>query len=423
MRIQFRNYRRALQNFSILMFIATASLFIVTYGLFRSKSRIPSAVVFSLTSEQVFKNSNIKNLLTFLREERFQDHFRGDNPLIEVRSIKSILAHKQMITIDAPLFLLIRCVKKSHYGSFLMNVFKSVSLFKDQELLGLKEMKKLIFDLAIFKILNNQCYPEFDLVTTNSSLKKLPFAFECPLKGRRVMAWYSTNSKPMNFRGNQQILGWDVGAVQNGIDSHLVWTNHDVVFLESLGIKNAHAIGPILFQTQIVVEKSTFNYHITYFDVTPLAPSYNWILGTQENFYSEGNALGDFEAIKKLSADLMSDYGNKVKVRIKPKRTYSPRHSQKYIEQILKGSREHQIELLSSNSNLYEVISQSDLVIATPWTSPAVLAREMASDSVFFAIRAADWELPNEHEGIRVINSCSELKAYVDCKILKKLNE
>ena len=423
MRIQFRSYRHALQNFSRFIFIVTVSLFTVIYGFFRSKSRIPSTVVFSLTSEQVFKNSNINNLLSFLREERFQDHFRGNNPLIEVRSIKSLKPHKQMITIDAPLFLLIKCVKKSHYGSFLMNVFKSVSLLKDQELLGLKEMKKLIFDLAVFKILNHRSYPEFDLVTTNSSLKKLPPAFECPLKGRRVMVWYSTNSKPLNFRGNQQILGWDVGVVQKGVDSHLVWTKHDVDFLEKLGIVNVHAIGSVLFQAQIVAERSTFTYYITYFDVTPLAPSNNWIVGNQENFYSERNAMSDFEAIEKLSIDLMGAYGNKVKVRIKPKRTHSPRHSKKYIEQIVKGSLENHYELLSPSANLYEVISQSDLVIATPWTSPAGLAREMALDSVFFAIRASDWELPNEYEGISVINSFSELKRYVDWKILEKFNE
>jgi polysaccharide biosynthesis PFTS motif protein len=392
------------------------------YGLLRIKSRIPSSVVFSLTSEQVFQSSNIKDVLTSLKEKRFQDHFRADNPLIEVRSIKSLLVRNKMITIDAPLFLLIRCVKRRHYGSLLMKVFKSVSLFRNQELLALKGMKKVVLDRAVFKILYQDLYPEFDLVTTNSTLKKLPIAFECPLKGRRVMVWYSTNSKPFNFRANQQSLGWDIGAVKNGLDSHLVWTKYDVTFLKLLGINNVHAIGPILFQTQIVAERSTHNYVITFFDVTPIAPSNNWIVRNQENIYSERDALGDFEAFKKLSADLLNSYINKVKVRIKPKRAYSPLHSKKYIDQIIESCREHQIELLSPNENLYKVISQSDLVIATPWTSPAVLAKEMGLNSVFFAIRSTDWELPTCYEGIRVIKSLSELTAYINLDIQKKFN-
>jgi polysaccharide biosynthesis PFTS motif protein len=98
-------------------------------------------------------------------------------------------------------------------------------------------------------------------------------------------------------------------------------------------------------------------------------------------------------------------------------------HSKKYIEQIIKSSREHQIELLSPNENLYKVVSQSDLVIATPWTSPAVLAKEMALNSVFFAIRSTDWELPNEYEGIRVIKSLSELTVFINLDIRKKFNK
>ena len=422
-RIQLRSYRRALQNVSVLMFLVAASLLVMIYGLFRTKSRIPSSIVFSLTSEQVFQSSNIDDVLNTLKEKRFQDHFRADNPLIEVRSIKSLLERNKMITIDAPLFLLIRCVKRSHYGFLLMNVFSSVSLFRNQEFLGLKNMKRVVLDQAVFKVLHQDFYTEFDLVTTNSSIKKLPIAFECPLKGRRVMVWYSTNSKPINFRANQQGLGWDIGAVKNGLDSHLVWTKYDVNFLKSLGIYNVYAIGPILFQTKIVAERSTNNYIITFFDVTPFAPGNDWIVGTQEDFYSERDALGDFEAFKKLSADLLKSYVNEVKVRIKPKRTYNPVHSKKYIEQIIKSCREHQIELLSPNENLYKVVSQSDLVIATPWTSPAVLAKEMALNSVFFAIRSTDWELPNEYEGIRVIKSLSELTVFINLDIRKKFNK
>ena len=302
-----------------------------------------------------------------------------------------------------------------------MNAFKSVCVFRDGKFLGLKEIKGLVFDLAVYKVLQQHFYADFDLVTTNSSLNKLPFSFKCPLKGRRVMIWYSTNSKPFNFRGKQQILGWDLGAVMKGLDSHLVWTKYDATYLESLGVSNVHAIGPILLQTQILAEKSTHNYVITFFDITPLNPSDDWIVGTQENFYSERDALCDLEAFKELSADLLNTFVDKVKVRIKPKRPYISIHSEKYIEQIIEGSREHKIELLSPHANLYEVISQSDLVIATPWTSPAVLAREMAVNSVFFAIRSTDWELPNEYEDIRVIKSLNGLMAYINLDIQKKL--
>jgi polysaccharide biosynthesis PFTS motif protein len=422
-RIKIRRCCQIFKNFTLSMFIALASLFILTFGLFRSKSRVPSSIVFSLTSEQVFSERGIEDIVTSLKEKRFQDFFGVGNLLIEVRSTKSLLARDKLITFDAPFFLLTRCVKIVHYRSFVMKVFRSVIRPRGQELFGLKEVKRSVFDLAVYEVLHQHRYPEFDLVTTNSSLKKLPIAFQCPIKGRRVMVWYSTNSKPIYFRGNPQSLNWDVGAIIKGIDSHLVWTKYDVVYLESLGIHKAHAIGPILFQTQIVAEKSVRNYVITYFDVTPFAPSYDYIVGTQENFYSEPNALRDLEAIEKLSADLNGVFANKVQVRIKPKRAYSQMHSKEYITKIMEHSRQHQIEILSPYANLYEIISQSDLVIATPWTSPAVLAKEMSVNAVFFALRVADWDLPDEYEGIRVIKSLSEFMAFVNFRVQEKFNK
>ena len=423
MRIKIRRCRRILKNLTLSMFVAIASLFILIFGLCRSKSKVPSSIVFSLTSEQVFTGKGIDNLLTSLREKRFQDFFRTSNLLIEFRSFKSLLVHSKSITFDAPFFLLTRCIRKNHYRFFMMKVFRSVMMIRNQELSGLKEVKRSVFDLAVYEVLYQHLYPEFDLVTTNSSVKKLPLAFECPVRGRRVMVWYSTNSKPMDFRGKQQRLNWDISSVKKGLDFHLVWTKYDVSFLESLGFNNSHAIGPILFQTQSLAERYNDKYVITYFDVTPLAPSNYWIIGTQENYYSEQDALGDLEAIVKLSDELMDTFNNKVKVRIKPKRVYSAMHSKRYITKLIEYSQENRIDLIRSDSNLYEVVSQSDLVIATPWSSPAVLAKEMSLNSIFFAIRAADWYHPYEYEGIRVINSLNELTAYVNLGIQKKFNK
>jgi len=422
-KIKIRHCHRILKNFTISMFVAVVSLFILIFGICRSKSKVPSSIVFSLTSEQVFTGKSVEDLLTSLREKRFQDFFRTSNLLIEVRSIKSLLVHNKSITIDAPFFLLTRCIKKGHYRFFMMKVFRSMIMLRNQELSGLKEVKRSVFDLAVYEVLYQHLYPEFDLVTTQSSIKKLPLAFQCPVRGRRVMVWYSTNSKPMYFRGKQQRLGWDISPVKKGLDFHLVWTEYDVAFLESLGFNNSFALGPIVLQTQSLAERNNDKYVITYFDVTPIAPSNFWIRGTQENYYSEQDALGDLEAIVKLSDDLMDTFDKRVKVRLKPKRAYSSMHSKKYITKLIEYSQEHRITVIRPDSNLYEVVSQSDLVIATPWTSPAVLAKEMSLNSIFFAIRVADWHQPYEYEGIRVINSLNELTTYVNLSIQKKFNK
>lgn len=419
--VHFRSYLISLHNFFKSIVIAIISISILIFGLFSGKAKVPSTIVFSLTREQVLEDKNLHNLLNCLKEERFHNYFRVCNLLIEVRSIKSLLVCDKFITIDAPFYLLTRCVKKSHYSAFFMKVCRSVFVIRGRELLGLKDMKRLVFDSAVYEIFHEYMYPKIDLVTTNSSLHKLPFAFECPVKGRTVMLWYSTNSKPFKFREKLQSLVWDVDPIKAKIDLHLVWTKSDVKFLESLDIHDAYAIGPILFQPQIMAKKNIETYVITFFDIIPFTPGTAQISTTQENFYSEQNALDDLECIEKLNRLLLDAFGERIKVRIKPKRAYSSRHSKNYRSRVREYTLEQQIELLGHNVNLYEVVSESDLVLATPWTSPAVLAKEMSINSAFFTIRGTDWDLPDEYEGISVIKSLSGLWEYVNRDIQEKL--
>ncbi len=409
--------------FSAIVFICAFVL--LTLGIFRKKRAFPNSIIFSLTRSQILKGKSVEDFLTSITESRFQKFFDSKNVLIEVRSFRSIFSLKSKLTFDTPFYLMATCLKRRYYFTLAREFLRAVRDSRVSEGDNLGETKRKLFDLPIYKVIGNQTTVRIDLVTTNSSLILLPSAFRSQLKGKRIMLWYSSNSKPISNNYGSPKLLWNPEYIAQNVDIHLVWTSYDETFLRKLGMSEIYAIGSIIFQPRQFVERSSQDFVITYFDVTPFASSFEWQPTGNSSFYSEENAISNLEKIAELSAYLLALYGNKIIFRLKPKRTYGKFHSQRYVVRVKQLTAQFAINLLDPEANLYAVTSQSDLVIATPWTSPAVLARELDVDSVFFSSSGREWKLPSKYEGIRVCKSLDELKnvtlSHIETKFISRL--
>jgi hypothetical protein len=104
-----------------------------------------------------------------------------------------------------------------------------------------------------------------------------------------------------------------------------------------------------------------------------------------------------------LTATLNDSYPGKFLLRIKPKRKYSKVHSRAYISKIHELSKHENVELLSPRVNLYQVVSESDFILAVPFSSPAVLAKELGVRSAFIATGIVGWEIPKESNKVEVV--------------------
>ena len=78
------------------------------------------------------------------------------------------------------------------------------------------------------------------------------------------------------------------------------------------------------------------------------------------------------------------------------------------------------ITRLSASANLYQTISKSDLVLAIPFTSPALIARELEVNSLFVSIGIDGWDVPASSNGIPVIFEFDELLSYLEKEIQRK---
>jgi hypothetical protein len=96
-------------------------------------------------------------------------------------------------------------------------------------------------------------------------------------------------------------------------------------------------------------------------------------------------------------------------------------HSKRYLAEIRENHRSGKVKLLNPSENLYKVVSESDLIISTPYSSPATLAKELHVNVVYFATNRDNWILPKEYDRIKIFTSASELVIYLEGLITKKL--
>jgi polysaccharide biosynthesis PFTS motif protein len=252
-----------------------------------------------------------------------------------------------------------------------------------------------------------------DLITTQSSLFKVPPAFKVINAPRRIMAWYSTNSKPIYASDDKIRKDFNVSALKDYVTEHWVWNQEEVDFLEYHGLTNVIPIGPVLFQDKKMGQKRSDKFVITYFDVTPLSGG--------DDFYSEKNTILILNTILRLTEALNSKYPGIAEIQVKPKRRYSKLHSKAYISQLMSSSKSQKIRKLSPSTNLFEVVSESDLVLAIPFTSPAILAKELNVKVFFVCIGIEGWDVASTSGGIPVIFQFEDLLHEVERQIQFKL--
>jgi polysaccharide biosynthesis PFTS motif protein len=383
-------------------------------GLFCKRSKTPTSIVYTLTPEQVYFNSSPDQVLRVFKEERFASRANFQEPLIEVRSLNTLLIPHPNFTFDATIHILLKVLARRTYLTLFRSINKEISILDNDSNLKLKSFKEHLLDPIIYAKLFSREANSIDLITTQSSFFKVPSAFKVMTRPKKIMAWYSTNSKPIFASGDIQRKDINVGAFNEFVNEHWVWNKQEVNFLESCGVSNVIAVGPVIFQDKIMDERDPNKFVITYFDVTPYQGS--------GEFYSELNTTLVLTNILRLIDFLEAKYPNLVIVRIKPKRKYSRYHSKDYISAVSTASKQMKIKCLSASSNLYQTISQSDLVLAIPFTSPALLARDLKVNSYFVSTGIDGWDVPTSSAGIPVIFQFEELLNHVEKEIERKFN-
>ena len=96
--------KRALQATNFAAFKAMV-LMLMFIGLFRKRTIEPTAMIFSLSYEQVFQHSSPKGVISFFKEGRFTSKINVSKPIIEVRDFKTIWRNYPEVTYDVAIYI------------------------------------------------------------------------------------------------------------------------------------------------------------------------------------------------------------------------------------------------------------------------------------------------------------------------------
>jgi len=216
--------------------------------------------------------------------------------------------------------------------------------------------------------------------------------------------WYSINSSPIS-KSEVSPKGYLHPNLRDFIDTHFVWNYHQKLELEAQGAKSVLVKGSMVFTPLTVSDlaiRKPLQHRILFFEVAPHKEIYN-------GFYSTRSSMLTLSSLVKLRNLLVEAGISNLQIVVKPKRQYTTSIDAEYVE-LIKGLQDSRlIQLLKPECNLYEEISKADLVLAPPFSSPCVIAKEMQVPSYFYFLADSEWQLPQESHGTKVLRDFSQL--------------
>ena len=346
---------------------------------------------YRISKNKTFGLSNLA-ILYSLSENQTQDcikyfskrNYREKFPIESLRYKKSFIIqskkYSQISSIDSEIILVPNpIIYIIVYKLMHQNIFYSFKKFISV-IQSIKLSEKRLISQIILHSINS--VKELDIFSTISSLKRYPDEFHFPKECRNFstnVIHYSQNSVNINFQDENIVLPENSMIDSSSLgDIHWVWTQSYANYLMKFNNKiEFRAVGSITFKIMELNKISKIKNIVTIFDVAP-----HKIL--------EGKSFYNFELSKNFFNDIInlrhqSNHLKNLHIQVKPKRQLDSKiHIQDYLNLLRNFENNCDINILPWDSNIYDVVFQSELVISIPFTSTAHIADELGIDSIYY---------------------------------------
>jgi len=223
--------------------------------------------------------------------------------------------------------------------------------------------------------------------------------------------FYSTNCEPFKTQNDYPPLpyGWRAMSWPR----YLVWDEYQADFVRRAvgGQANTSVVGPIWFQSSAAEIPRLDNPGVAVFDVTPYRLSRYCILGMDNEFYTPVVA-NPFLADVSNACQL-----NGVSMLWKRKRNIgriAHPHYRRLADQLAENCH---VVLIEPDISAMRVIESSVAVISMPFTSTALIAREMGKPSVYYDSTGLLQRDDRAAHGIPILSGAEELGAWLNAQV------
>lgn len=250
---------------------------------------------------------------------------------------------------------------------------------------------------AVASALTHQGSLQNTIFTTSNYFSQPLWSWAMPKRGHvSHIVWYSQNMYPISYADETKAV-----TIPNlsfiRADIQWVWSEGFRSFLESICPPCVYnVIPPVVWHLPSKrVLKGAELRRIALFDVTPISFASEVRLGLIRNFYNEKNISWFIRDVIEAAQEVGRQRGIKIEVVLKHKRNHHSKiHSSEYISTISKLVDEGAITLVDPATNLYDLIVNSDVVVAAPYSSPVYLGLQAGKVSFWYdPTETIDWKL------------------------------
>lgn len=343
--------------------------------------------IYSLTKDQIFKDNSLHEIQKFLTSEKF-DIDEKNEILIECRRTWRTKKYSNLIvTLDIPLriFSVSFSVKQQTQLLiiFLRKLMVLIKSFNNSQYIYLV-FKEYIFDENVYLVIENKNQID-KLITGPGNHKYQPIIFEMSqFKGERVMLWYSSNSIPEQYKSKNSTnvsKRPEIYYKYSTINTHWVWTNLHKKYLMKMTNSNILVKGSMIFYNPPKNTNHNKQYDIVVFDVTP--QNENSVF--KNTIYTYPIAKQFIEDIIESVSLVSQKLDRDITIYLKHKRAFSKTHSTEYITYIEELTKNSQLFKMPFDTNLYNLIASSKIIIGFPFTSPVIIGKELKVPSIHYS--------------------------------------
>lgn len=362
------------------------------------RGNLPATLVFGIGIESLFYQGNDARFVKYCREGPIVPLSAAQRLIVQCVVRKGAASDARVAYARFPLHALLRDTAFGFAASMVLLwrhvqsvwiFLRAVVTFPLLVLLG----RDIAYAAAVRALDTHRMIEA--VVLTNSVYLSQPLWMRGPsARSFQVhMVWYSQNVKPLVYarpRPHGADYGDEPRCRHINVDEMWAWTQGFNQWLRDLGFAGPIHVGePILFYLPEVVasrKKSNRIIRVAVCDVTPLQDDVALRIGLAENYYNGPNMMSFIEDIRWVGGELEKHTGKRVVVSLKHKRNYNREtHSAEYIQYIAELSKPGGgIDLIPFGANLYSFLSESDLVIVPPYSSPTFIASRIGVPAVYF---------------------------------------
>ncbi|TGK14560.1 polysaccharide biosynthesis PFTS motif protein [Leptospira stimsonii] len=381
------------------------------------RNSLPATLVFGVGEESLFIEKSDRRFVEYCRSGQIPPLKNGKWFLIQSFSGNISSNPSEFSYVKNPLLNLLSETRLGFLGRVELLINHSILIFLYSYLVfRFRSLSLIAKDFAYIAILasldKRQKIQEIFL--TCSSFGIQPLWMRSLKNAETNMIWYAQNWQPIvtlpeTKKSNIPFLRWI------RVDRHWVWTHSFAGYLKTLSPKaKIESVGPIVwYSPDALVKPPVDAIQITVFDISPYSDEIALEYCEFPNYNCPDNLNLFIEDILSLKKNLEKKYSLPVRVRLKTKRGYRSSYDRQYFNTLEKLDRKGGINLLYHMADVFNLISESHLIIVYPFSSPAYIAEHLKIPAIYYDPTSSilRWDFADSESWVHFAHSRKELES------------